>query len=297
MKRKTVSTLRAFAVVAGLAVLSACMQAEPAPVVVAPPPPPPPPPPPAPEPIPYRPVPPNAAAYVLETPTVGPDGVRHTVNTGLDSNDTVWHLRAAWNVAALNCVESDYQAVLDGYKWFLKNYQKKLNTVNAAIDKKFRAAATGKTASAGATRQVYMTQVYNYFATPAVHTDMCNAALEVTADAAKAPKQDLATFAGANLPRFEAAYLKFFDAYDAYRVASAAWDEKYGAQYGYSQPGYVAVHGSTRSSVATSLVATEGPAITGTVTDPETGAQIPVVKVPDPALSVPLIQPVSKDAK
>ena len=51
---------------------------------------------------PYRPLPPNGAAYAMTIPAVGADGVRRTINTGLDRDDTIWHVRSAWNVAALN---------------------------------------------------------------------------------------------------------------------------------------------------------------------------------------------------
>lgn len=281
---------RKLAVLAGLLALAGCAKPPPP----APPPPPPPPPPVVHvEPIPYRPLPPGGASYAMYIPPVGPNGVRATVNTGLDGNETVWHLRSAWNVAALNCLGPQYQPILDGYKVFLKQYKSGLTAANAAIDKKFQSAN-----GAGATkaRQAHMTQVYNYFAMPAVLPDMCQAVMQVAVDAAQTPNQDLKAFAATNLPRIEGAYLKFFDAYDQYRIASADWDAKYGAQYGASQPGYVAVHGAGQASVGSDLLSTR-PALAGTVPDTETGAQIPVVKQPEPTISTPLVQPVPQEKK
>ena len=116
--------------------------------------------------IPYRPIPPAGSTYAMTIPPLGPDGVRQTVNTGLDENETIWNLRSVWNVAALNCLSAQYQPILDGYTAFLKKNAKKLTAVNAALDKKYRTAA-GSVAAGRKAREMHMTQVYNYFATPA----------------------------------------------------------------------------------------------------------------------------------
>lgn len=286
---------RTLAALVGALVLAGCAKPPPP----APPPPPLPPPPVVHvDPIPYRPLPPAGASYAMYIPPVGASGARTTIDSGLDADETVWHLRSAWNVAALNCLGEAYEPILEGYKGFLKKYKTGLTAANAAIDKKYR-LANGASLAATKARQAHMTQVYNYFAVPAVLPDMCQAMMAVAADAAQAPpKQDLKAFAAANLPRIEATYLKFFDAYDRYRAASADWDAKYGIQYGASQPGYVAVHGAGQQpSVASGLIGTSTPGLAGTVADPETGAQIPIVKQPDPTISVPLIQPVQQDKK
>ena len=102
-----------------------------------------------------------------------------------------------------------------------------------------------------------------------------------------APPSDLSAFAAATLPRFEAVYLDFFNAYDRYRAESAAWDAKYGAQYGASQPGYVAVHSGAQPAAILAPVAR--------VVDPDTGAAIPIVNQAVPATSTPVLQPVAKD--
>ena len=230
----------------------------------------------------------------MSIPPIGPDGVRQTVNTGLDENETIWNLRSAWNVAALNCLADEHKAILDGYGAFLKKNAKKLSAVNTALDKKYRADA-GSVSAGRLAREAHMTQVYNYFATPAAIGGMCNVALGVSNEFLQAPPSDLAAFAAATLPRFEAVYLDFFSAYDRYRAESAAWDVKWGAQYGASQPGYVAVHGSGQPTIATSLNSTSPSILSGEVVDPETGAKIPVVNLPAATTSTPVVQPVAKD--
>jgi hypothetical protein len=222
----------------------------------------------------------------MPIPALGADGVRQTVDTGLDDNETIWNLRSVWNVAALNCLADEHKTILDGYTAFLKKNAKKLSEVNTALDKKYRAAA-GSASAARRAREEHMTQVYNYFATPAAIPNMCNVALAVSNEWLQAPAGDLSAYAAATLPRFEAVYLDFFNAYDRYRAESGAWDAKYGAQYGASQPGYVAVHGGSQPAVA--------PAPAGRVVDPDTGAAIPVVGETPAVVSTPIVQPVAKD--
>ncbi|HTN14258.1 MAG TPA: hypothetical protein VL094_05585 [Sphingomonadaceae bacterium] len=220
--------LPAFAVVTGLALLAAC----------APPPPPPeptPPPPvaivivPEPEPVPMRPIPPGSASADMAIPVLGADGVRQTVNANLSPLEAVWNFRSAWNVAALNCLDSRYQPILDGYKALLTKHAKRLSKVNADIDKQYRKEFGAK---ATRTREAYMTQVYNYFALPPAREYFCDAALQVSQEALTTPPADIDAFALAGLPRMESAFEHFFQDMEKYRVAVADWDSKYGALYG-----------------------------------------------------------------
>ena len=271
------------AVASGLLLLAAC--ATPAP------PPPPPPPPVVQEVIPYRPLPPGGADYAMVVPPLGPDGVRVTPNKHLDANETLWHLRSGWNVAALNCLGPEYQPILDSYAAFLKKYAKKLKATNAAIDAKYRKdAATGRDAIMA--RETQATQLYNYFALPGARAAFCNAALATSTDFTASAPKDPADFATANLARLDAAFETFFADYDKYKIDSAAWDDKYGTRYGASQPGYVAVHGSATPSVAATLVDAGTPKIVGGVVDPNTGALVPVVPAPQANVQTPVVEPV-----
>ncbi|MEO6389356.1 MAG: hypothetical protein ABIT16_02495, partial [Croceibacterium sp.] len=91
------------------------------------------------------------------------------------------------------------------------------------------------------------------------------------------------------LQRFEAVFTQFFNEYDQYRIDSAQWDMRYGERYGASQPGYVAVHSLGSPIVASTLA---GPTTVGEVVDPDTGARIPIINVPESTLSTPIVQPV-----
>ena len=214
--------------------------------------------------VPYRPVPPGGASYAMQLPPLQADGQRTTLNSNLDDNTALWHFRSAWNVAALNCLGSDQTAILQGYASFLKKYSRALAAANAAIDQRF-IRQSGSQARGIRAREAYMTQLYNYFALPPANEAFCNAALGLASEYLAAPPASASELAAAGLPRFEAVFQDFFRQYQEYQVASAAWDERWGAMYGSSQPGYVAVHGLLGGSYSVDLNA---PADTGAVTAP-----------------------------
>ena len=256
-------------------------------------PPPPPPPPPVVEAIPYRPIPPGGASYAMDIPILGADGVRQTVNTGLNNDETLWHFRSGWNVAALNCLDAEHQPILDGYGAFLRKYARRLTATNTAIDTQFRGQYPTRNAAIKA-REAFMTQVYNYFAMPPARADFCNVTLAIANEYLAAPPEDIGEFATVRLALIDTVFERFFQAYEQYRIDSAAWDTRYGAQYGASQPGYVAVHSLTGPGVATSLSAVNEPEPVREVLDPNTGARIPVIPVPETTVQTPVVQPVQE---
>jgi hypothetical protein len=244
---------------------------------------------------PYRPVPPGGADYVMAIPQAGPDGHRQTVNSNLGEDATLWHFRSAWNVAALNCLEPQYQPILDGYGAFLKQNARKLTAANNALDQQYRRQHK-TTKAATAARESLMTQVYNYFALPPTRPGLCATGLAVANEYLASPPADLGAFAAAGLQRFEAVFAQFFKEYEQYQVASAQWDMKYGARYGASQPGYVAVHGASGPVLATTLPASNA-GVVGQVLDQETGARIPLLAPVENSVSTPIVQPVPEGQK
>lgn len=284
--------VRKSAALVALALLAACQ--TPAPPPPPPAPPPPPPPPPVAEVVPFRPVPPGGADYLMTIPPVGADGRHMTVNANLNENETIWHFRSAWNVAALNCLGATYQPVLEAYGSYLKQHARKLTATNNAIDLQYRRAHGSQNAGLKA-REALMTSVYNYFASPPTLQGLCATALEVSTEYQTTPPQDIAAFSTAGLQRFEGVFQRFFNEFEQYRVASAEWDMKYGARYGASQPGYVAVHGVTGTALASTLLDTNNSPV-GEVLDPNSGARIPLVAPADNTISTPIVQPVPTGA-
>jgi hypothetical protein len=191
--------------------------------------------------VPYRPIPPGGAAYAMDVPARRDDGQWATINTGLDAYSTLWHLRSAWNVAALNCLDPSQRQILTGYRAFLTRYSRPLATANLALETKFRSQYGAGAAIRN--REAYMTRVYNYFALPATQGEFCATALAVASEYLAAPPGDAQAFAAAALPRYEGVFQDFFNRYAQYQADAAGWDAQYGALYGHTQPGYVAVHG------------------------------------------------------
>ncbi len=249
--------------VAGIATLAGC---------TPPPPPAPPPPPPAPvvAAFPARPVAPGYAQENLLVPQVNALGVRQTVNAGLTSAQTVWNLRSAYNVAALNCQSATHMVMAERYGAFLKAHTRELSATNRALDSEFRQKYGPGYKDV---RDRYMTQVYNYFAMPPVLPRFCEAAYNVSTALATVPAGGLDVAAATLLPQLETVFLGFFTEYEAYRVAASAWDASYLATYGvpYRRP--------TANPLAPAADVPYGPgapvtapvvnpAVTGTVTPP-----------------------------
>ncbi len=240
----------------------------------------------------------------MDVPPVGPDGVRQTVNTGLTDDQRVWYFRSAWNVAALNCIDPQYQPILDGYSAYIKDHARALKQVNDRLEQTFR-DQTGNRREAIIAREEKMTRVYNFFALPPARDEFCAAALDVSNRALAAPELDPAMFAMANFDFLRQPFDNFFQAYEQYQVDSAAWDARYGERYGSSQPGYLAAQQARAESALLPRAGESDPILTiddsvmaareSKVTDPETGAQIPVLPVEPNTKSRPIVQPIPTD--
>jgi len=268
----------------------------------APPPPPPPPPPPVEvEATPYRPLPPSGAAYVMNIPRVGADGVRQTVLRDRTDDETVWFFRSGWNVAALNCIAAEYDPILQAYSAYIKDFAAPLKAVNDRIEAEYRREHKTRRATIRA-REEDMTAVYNFFALPPARSNFCRSLLDLSNRYLAAAPSDAIVFATANFASIEDPFENFFLAYEQYERDSAAWDAKYGDRFGPSQPGWVAVQQARAEgriptagvSDPTSTLAS--PTSRGrTVADSETGAPIPVVPVTEGVVSQPVVEPIATD--
>jgi hypothetical protein len=174
--------------------------------------------------VPPQPMPPRGASPLLQVPPMSAIGVRQTVNTGLSSAQTTWNLRAAYNVAALNCMQPQHSQIVVNYRAFLKTHVKALAAANKAVDAEFKTKFGPRFIPP---REAYMTQVYNYFALPPTLPAFCDAALAMSMDAQTVKSADLDAFAARRLPLLEQGFLRFFTSYDQYRVDLAAWQAKY----------------------------------------------------------------------
>ncbi|MFT4054161.1 MAG: hypothetical protein QM681_06610 [Novosphingobium sp.] len=214
--RRRLSLLAGSAVAVTLAALAGCAK-----------PPPPPPPPPPVVVIPPMPTPPMGAPLEMRIPAKAEDGTRQTVNYGISTSQTIWNFRSAYNVAALNCVEVQFTPILEGYKRFLKVYDKSLDRASKEIDASFRTQHSGRAAIVA--RETYQTQVYNFFSLPPVDSSFCQAAMEVSAELNTVEPSQFDNWSYTGLAKLEAPFKAFFDAYDQYRADLAAWQSRYGS--------------------------------------------------------------------
>jgi hypothetical protein len=220
-------------------------------------------------------------------PAIDAFGVRQTVNANLSSAQTVWNLRSALNVAALNCLRPGDEPILTAYSDMLKSFARPLSATNRALDSEFRQKYG---ASYHAVRDQYMTQVYNYFALPPVMSGLCDTALAVSNEYLAAKPEDIDLFAANTLPRFEQRFLGFFGEYERWRLDVAAWDARYGAEHGRYYPAYVEAEQRRREAAAAVQIAGQPVPATGAMV---IGQSIAVQPLPDPAAgATPLTVPV-----
>ncbi|WP_157093127.1 hypothetical protein [Paraurantiacibacter namhicola] len=204
----------------GLVALAACATPPP------PPPPPPPAPTPTPTPIPPRPTPPNSAMTNMDIPLRNAYGQRQTVNANLTTAETVWNLRSGMNVAALNCLDPEYEPILTAYTKFLGDFSKDLSRINRELDAMYKDRHGSTTYKRE--RDTQLTGVYNYFALPPATRYFCEAALQVANNYLALPPTELEPYALETLPVLEGAFERFYSEYEAYQAAVLDWDARYG---------------------------------------------------------------------
>lgn len=192
----------------------------------------PPPPPPVAPPvaaIPTRPYPPQGASPNYVLPALAPDGTRVTVNTGVSAKQQTWNLRAAFNVAALNCMRPQHVQILDGYKAFLNNHKRELLNTYKSVESEFKAKHRAKGL---VERDLYMTQVYNHYAFPPTLMEFCDGILAMSVESLTVKSSELDAFAARRMPMIEGIFQNFYTQYARYKTDLAQWDTAYGAQYG-----------------------------------------------------------------
>jgi hypothetical protein len=214
------SRIRLIAVLAGMAALAACATPPPPapPVEVLPPPPP------VVKYVPPRPTPPNGATTGMYVPPADEYGIRRTVNSGLSTSQTVWNMRAALNVAALNCQSAEHAEILPAYSLLLERNKRTLARTNSAIESEFR---TRYGSIWRDSFDDYMTQVYNYYALPPTQGEFCDTALAISREYMLTDGNTLDAFALASLPRIEQVFQRFYSAYEQYQRNVAFWDAEY----------------------------------------------------------------------
>lgn len=187
------------------------------------------PPPPAPPPViivptPYAPTTPFGASALTIIPPFGPDGLRRTINRDLGPLETVWHVRAALNVAALSCTGPQYARLIGDYNAFLGNNEKYLRNVNDAVISKYRREQGADY------RQVHdrhQTNLYNFWSFSPLRRPFCDQAVQISQRAIVTPEENMEAFGAQALAELEKPFNDFYLAYEEYEKALDAWRVKY----------------------------------------------------------------------
>ncbi len=205
--------------VAGLAVmvLAACQ--------TAPPPAPPPAPIVQPQYTPRAPTPPFGASAATVVPPLRADGLRQTINRDIGPLQTLWHVRAGLNVAALSCTGAQYARLVDDYNAFIKNNSSSLRNAYNAILRKYRREVGNGYRSAWDRHQ---TQLYNYWSFSPLRRPFCDRAVQVSQRAIVTKSADLNQFAAEALPELEQPFTDFYLAFEEYQRDLEAWRAQYG---------------------------------------------------------------------
>ena len=178
---------------------------------------------------PRAPTPPFGATASFIVPMVRPDGLRQTINRDLGPLETLWHVRAALNVAALSCTGPQYARLVDDYNAFIKDNSATLRRANNAIIAKYRReqGSSYKTA-----HDRHQTSLYNYWSFSPLRRPFCDQAVQVSQRAIVTKSADLKTFGAAVLPILEKPFTDFYSAYEEYERDLNAWRIQYGQPTG-----------------------------------------------------------------
>jgi hypothetical protein len=147
-----------------------------------------------------------ATAVGLEkSPAVASLAPAEVVPSGLTSTERpahlTWSLRAALNVAALQCQFSPYLASVNNYNELLKHHSAELASSYKTMGAHFKRTA-GKRAQKDF--DVYTTRTYNSYSTLLAQLQFCETAAIVAREALAMPKGSLAKLAMQRVPDLRA---------------------------------------------------------------------------------------------
>lgn len=210
-----IKKLRLLVAAAAVSVLAAC-QTAPAPVVapVA-----------QPQYTPRAPTTPFGASANTIVPPLRADGLRQTINRDLGPLETLWHVRAALNVAALSCTGPQYARLVDDYNAFIGNNKKYLLNANNAIISKFRREQGGGYKQA---HDRHQTSLYNFWSFSPLRRPFCDQAVQVSQRAIVTKADGMKDFGASALAELEKPFNDFYLAYEEYEKDLAAWRAQYG---------------------------------------------------------------------
>ncbi|MGR6329107.1 hypothetical protein ACU5AX_08585 [Sphingomonas sp. XXL09] len=157
---------------------------------------------------------PRGAYPGMPVPARLADGLYATPNRGLTPAATLWHLRAALNVAALACRGDDAATIVSEYNGLLTSQKSALAAAQTQYAAQYKAAG-------GDWQDRYddaMTRLYNFFSQAPARAGFCAAAAATLADVPGVTPAELPAFAAGRLAVLEKPFTDFYAAYDAWRT-------------------------------------------------------------------------------
>lgn len=174
---------------------------------------------------PRAPTPPFRASATTIVPPLRADGLRQTINRDIGPLQTLWHVRAGLNVAALSCTGPQYERIVDDYNAFINNNSSSLRNAYNAILRKFR-RENGNSYKQDWDR--HQTSLYNYWSFSPLRRPFCDQAVQVSQRAIVTKSADLNAFAAEALPELEKPFNDFYLAFEEYQRDLEAWNREYG---------------------------------------------------------------------
>jgi hypothetical protein len=130
-------------------------------------------------------------------------GTHPAPRRGHSSAEAIWHVRAALNVAALNCRDANESRTVAAYNGMLSARRATLAAADTQTKALYRARFGGRWQNEHDTA---MTRLYNFFAQPPAHDDFCRVAEQVLDEAQTVSDAAFADFADDALARLEAPF-------------------------------------------------------------------------------------------
>lgn len=155
----------------------------------------------------------------MTIPVALPDGQYATPNRALSSSATIWHLRAALNVAALACRGAEQAPLIAAYNAMLTREKTALASAQAAYAAQYRAPDAGNWQDSYDEAQ---TRLYNFFSQSFARDGFCRAAATTMTDPGFVDGATFSGFAAARLATLEKPFTDFYRAYDAWRGQTPA---------------------------------------------------------------------------
>lgn len=156
---------------------------------------------------------PKGASRNMVIPAALSDGSYPTPNRNLSSAATVWHLRAALNVAALACRGPQELVIVAAYNALLSAQQPALAKAQSTYASEWKSGG-------GDWQDRYddaMTRLYNFFSQSPSREAFCTSANRVLADSTGVSPEGLPAFAAERLPALEQPFTDFYRAVDEWR--------------------------------------------------------------------------------